>query len=774
MTITASQNGASGTAEPKEAVTSINWTGHRLLYLEAVLIEAAKQGRPHLVIVDERALSAPEWGRVDDVLEGHSLRTVNFDRTDLAAALPASIERVIALEADSLMTHFMAMLRGRPHLHASLQLMREPTLHLAREPEERHANSGQGARAFASSGAKTALIGALGIMFGSRCQIHVLRSPLFPPTSVTRALASRGWCTTIVDPVLGPQRSAAPTNIKPSTTPPIALVTGQLNARKSLGSLLETWPDPALGPYRLMLRGRISDDTKVHQLVEQAHRRGADVDLDDRYLSDDALNQVMQEASAVLCLHQSDVPSGVAALAVQAGCPVVAFSHTQLGKALAANGLGCAIDSIDGTQLAQAIETCTTLSRTAIRETAASMHAHATVELFSQQLLDGDSQSGSAAGVTPQVATGLPTTDRQFFFTAKAQYENVGDLIINRLVLRELQKYGTVHVNRSGAPDAYLGALGMTAETSTRWWGRSPWFLRLVTSAAQGKAPLLVFRPGGDRISESVTNLERAKAQLFSQLSRAGIIQAKYGASFHGQKSLHGGRIKHLDSLLVRDRDSLRDCVESSQRYVGLVPDVACLLPFDPELGGRNLDRERTLLSICLRSIENGFAAWEGAEDLTQLARILGLEPVVVSQVQLDEPTSALAAERLSLPITRWRGDLTTLLQILTVYEKSQFTVTSRLHAALLAALCGSCPIVIETPKGKSRKVAACFEYLELGDLVVGSMTEAVALTQKLADDGLPPQVATGLGQLVDGTVGGQVSEAIANDLSRLLADAPD
>jgi len=741
-------------AGPREAVVSVGWTGHRLLYLEAVLAEATRQGRAQLVIVDVRALDAPEWPRIDQMLVGHELHAVNFEKVTLKQALPFSIERVIALEADALMVEFFRILKDRPQLQASLQLMREPDADLV-----------QGSRTLASSGAKAALIVALSTRYGLRCRIHVLRSPLFPPASLTKTLVSKGRCTTIVDPVLSPTNPVPDSDVRPDAAPPTALVTGQLNARKSIDTLLDAWPDTALRPYRLVLRGRISDDTDVHGLTAVARAKGADVVVDDQYLTDDELGRAMHEASAVLCLHRSDVPSGVAALAIQAGCPVIAFAHTQLGKALSARGLGVAIKDVDGPELAAALRTCMTLSREGIRQSAARIHEHATTQVFSQQLLYRDDRPRTGG---PRSFAAGNTREREFFFTAKAQYENAGDLVINRLVLSELRSHGDVYVNKSGAPASYLGALGMTDDSSTRWSGRTFWFLRLLVSAARGHRPLLVFRPGGDRISGSVTTLDRAKAGLFSQLTRAGIVQVKYGASFHGRKSLDRGRIQHLDSLLVRDHDSLRECQGSSDGRIGVIGDMACLLPFDARLGDRNLHQPRELLTLCVRSIENGPEAWVGVGAFPKLATDLGLQTVVVSQVQLDEETSAWAARRLSAPFISWRGDLTTLLEVLDTYERSRFTVTSRLHAALLAALCGSCPIVVEPPQGKSRKVAACFEFLQLGDLVVGSLADAATLVRDLATNGIPDHVSTALAELAQGTVGARVSEAIAADLEQL------
>jgi len=742
--------------EPMEAVASIEWTGHRLLYLEAVLKEAARQNRPHLVFVDTKALEAPEWPRIEATLDGHSLRPVDFGRVDLGEVLPMGLERVIVLEADALMYQFTKLLRARPGLHASLQLMREPDRGIL----------GHASRALASRSAKTALIITLRKMFGSRCSVHVLRSPLFPPSPTTRFLKRRGWCTTLTDPVLSPPVAVAPLSTPSDQDPPFALITGQLNARKSLDALLATWHHEALQPYKLMLKGRVSDGTDVAGLVVEARARGANVELDSRYFSDAELADLMASASAVLCLHQSDVPSGVAALAVQTGCPVVAFAHTQLGQALAAHGLGTAIDAVDGRQLATALDACVQLSRSNTRSIAAKLHEDATTEAFSRQLLDlnppHEPRSGGA------IAANAPKTP--LFFTAKAQYENVGDLVINRLALRELQKHGVVHVNRSTAPAEYLGALGANEETSMRWFARSVWFSRLIASAARGQNPVLVFRPGGDRIQGYVSNFDRMKAGLFAQLTRAGIRQAKYGASYHGERSLDGGRIKHLDSLLVRDRDSLHECRASSDRHIDLIPDMACLLPFDPQLARASFDNERHLLSVCLRSVEAGLAAWNDVEHITTLAADLDLDLTVVSQVQLDEATSWSAARRLAAPMIAWRGDMTTLLPVLDTYDHSRFTISSRLHAALLAALCGSIPIVIETPKGKSRKVAACFEYLELGGLVVGSIVEAAELTRTLATDGVPADIEANLISLRDGTVGQRIIDTIAADLASVTA----
>lgn len=363
---------------PIEAVVSIDWAGHRLLYIEAILIEATRQNRRQLVIVDTTALKAPDWYRVERLLgDEHQLLTVDFKNAKLKQALPQFIERLIILEGDPVLPQMLNLLRVRKGLSSALLLMREPGV----------VGPASARRVTTVNATKRALITILHSLFRSRCEIHVLRSPLFPPSSVTQNLAAAGRCSVIVDPVLKANRNRTDSGTElPSDRPPTVLVAGRLDIRKSLKELLAVWPDPALANYRLALRGEVHHE-HFDDLLDEATLRGAAIDVDDRHLSDDELHDAFVQATAVLCLHKWSLPSGVAALAIDAGCPVVGFAHTNLGKAIVSKQLGAVVDRIEGQQLAEAIDRCRSLPRSDILDRANALHANATTEHFSAQLL---------------------------------------------------------------------------------------------------------------------------------------------------------------------------------------------------------------------------------------------------------------------------------------------------------------------------------------------------------------------------------------------------
>lgn len=364
--------------QPTEAVLSSRWDGHQLLYIEAILIEATHQGRRVLVVVDERARRVPDWQRVSDLLAGHDLVTVDFEHDNFEDALPSWIERVIILEGDRVLRSMPRILARRRHLHAAVLLMREPGV-------RGHASSSWRLTVLA---AKTVLVSLLSALFGSRCEIHVLRSPLFPPSSTTRRLVAAGRCVTIFDPVLKSSRSELETRVGTglSDAKPIALVVGRLDERKSLEELLQVWATPDLSPYRLELRGEVHYPN-FEDFLQRALQGGADVLVENRHLTDDELLGATLEASAVLCLHKWSLPSGIAALALDAGCPVIGLSGTSLGDAVQTHKLGAAVRTISGKELAAAIDVCHRLPRSEIRARAASLHEVATTTHFGKQLL---------------------------------------------------------------------------------------------------------------------------------------------------------------------------------------------------------------------------------------------------------------------------------------------------------------------------------------------------------------------------------------------------
>jgi len=372
---------------PIEAVLSVDWSGHRLLYIEAILLEAHRQNRRQLVIVDSRALLAPTWKRVDALLGDHELLTVDFQTAGLRNAVPPHIQRVIVLEADHELPHIPNILRRRRDLHAVLLLMREPGVE----------GLAQAARAKAVSMTKIAFINILKV-FGSRCEVHILKSPLFKVSSSTASLVASNKARTILDPVLKLGRTAvnrtADNSVRAHTTSakPTALVVGRIDSRKSIKSLFAAWPESVLSHCQLVLRGEVHHE-HFFELLAEAKAKGADILLDDRHLSDDELHHALIEATVVFCLYDSSLPSGVAALAIDAGCPVIGFSHTNLGQAVSSYKLGTTVSSIDGKQLARAIEICQGLSRSEIQKRAACLHEHATTAHFAAQLLGSSPRS---------------------------------------------------------------------------------------------------------------------------------------------------------------------------------------------------------------------------------------------------------------------------------------------------------------------------------------------------------------------------------------------
>lgn len=379
------------TTEAKErlAVVALDWTGHRLPYLTGVIDAVAVAERRVSVVVDKRARSADEWSAMGDRADGCELIEVNGDRpADVLAELATRFDRLIVLDADRMLLDVVRLAATNRKICLTLQFMREPRLLSAPgeslTPKDR-----------AVGAAKTTLLAALPRLSRGRVRIHLLRSPLFEFGSPARQLERAGVLRPIIDPVL---RSAdddptapASTALAPSGSSQASVaILGRLDERKYVAEHLAEWErHQPLHDTRLVLCGSSFDDSEIADGVAAAQKAGASVDFPDRFATDAEMDAVIAAATAVVCTYRSDIPSGIAALAVSAGCPIIAMADTRLGSAAQRHGIGAAITHVRGPELVRAIAACAELDRVEVSATAAALHETATLLHFGRQLLNG-------------------------------------------------------------------------------------------------------------------------------------------------------------------------------------------------------------------------------------------------------------------------------------------------------------------------------------------------------------------------------------------------
>lgn len=366
------------------AVVCHGWTGHRLHYLACLVDFAASMPESLQVIpvVDAHVSDTGEWA---ETLAPRNVSAYTWqglagasqiERVQALRQLASEFDRVVVLDAETwLLPAVIARLtRAKPNL--GLQLTREPLL-----PRP---TSLKAMRTMCAGVAKAALVVAAS---GRDTDVYVLESPLFGLAGLASWMQQTGRCIGLVDPVLASASPRSEPNSDSADRPRVSIVGSLDDPRKAVPDVLRAFSGSAelSASYELVLAGRAS--TKVTDAVDGARRTGCPIDLRPHHLSERELLSVIDSSIALLCLSPEDMPSGLATIATQRGCPVIAMRSTRLGVAVDYHGLGASIADIDPSSLTEAIGVCLQRDRDRVRTTSHALMADATPQRFATTLL---------------------------------------------------------------------------------------------------------------------------------------------------------------------------------------------------------------------------------------------------------------------------------------------------------------------------------------------------------------------------------------------------
>lgn len=325
--------------------------------------------------------------------------------------------------------------------------------------------------------------------------------------------------------------------------------------------------------------------------------------------------------------------------------------------------------------------------------------------------------------------------DVTFVFSLATQFENLGDCLINDLLLRELARRGRVVVLAQRAPAWLLDRL---AEFSSiiicRAWPR---FLREILSSSKH---VFVFKPGHcvarPRLAclarlAAVTTAARILRVCGWKFVRAGVSLDEYQKA---EAFLQGALGRQHALYGLRDQKSVAKAQLLGIPAPEYTPDLAFLLPL------RSTTRGLTRRSLAVSLRQRQWMGDDGKNILGPLAAIAGKLKAdgwsirVVQQVTLDEKLSESVMQRLGCSWASFAQTETSASAVLDAYADSAIVVSNRLHALLFGWACGAIPIAIVDPQHDS-KIAGLFQQVGLQELILdcshfGSLNERVqALT---------------------------------------------
>ena len=317
------------------------------------------------------------------------------------------------------------------------------------------------------------------------------------------------------------------------------------------------------------------------------------------------------------------------------------------------------------------------------------------------------------------------------YFSLQTQFENLGDCIINELVIRELAKHSRLKIIQRRAPTWLLDRLRALPEVEI-YGSKRQWFGDLLRRMASRTPIVFAFKPGHYLSSSKAKSLAYSAALVAfcglcriqgGKVIRSGVSLDRFGAL---QSRLQAALGRLHTSYGVRDQASLDYARSLGAVSAHYSPDMAFLLA-DAEatsglIGSKLITAEvaRPKLSLSFRK-QGPMKESSHVESLTAAIGTCAAEhelrPVVVEQVTFDRELAQTLSNLLSCPVVRFEQSEESVRGIFANYAESRVVVSNRLHSLLFGWTAGAIPIplVENSPHGK---IVELFKHLNLTELL--------------------------------------------------------
>jgi polysaccharide pyruvyl transferase WcaK-like protein len=308
-------------------------------------------------------------------------------------------------------------------------------------------------------------------------------------------------------------------------------------------------------------------------------------------------------------------------------------------------------------------------------------------------------------------------SDRLIFLQAKTQFENIGDLIINKSLLEELRKFGQIIANDTAMPDSYLLAMGLREdERISKYRYRSFGLFVVMRCLANFVKPqkeiFLITLPGhyyGDTIRMAAKGyITAAVFRLLSILHcRVCKIANSLGPFSKHVASAERFRARQMYFYSVRDSLSKNIAEQMGFPRIYLFPDLAWLLDAGiPSPANINNPEVRDYVVFSFREhthelIKDRVYSESVKEICARIAALVqgawGKHIIITHQVDRDaqfcsEIYDYLQQRSFDVSIRR---ELLNHNDIEQLYSQAYMVFSNRLHVLLLSAIYSSLPIAV-------------------------------------------------------------------------------
>jgi len=315
------------------------------------------------------------------------------------------------------------------------------------------------------------------------------------------------------------------------------------------------------------------------------------------------------------------------------------------------------------------------------------------------------------------------------FFQGKTQYENTGDILINKSLIQLLRKKGEVIINDNGMPDWYVSSIVESKEECIS--SKDVGFNRLLIKSAlfeKGTKVFLIAGPPGHLFGNSANKSFRniLTAGYFSLLNLFGVKIIKIGFSIGpvGKSLAVTERIRAIFThyYLVRDSISLKLSKSIGIAKADFFPDLAWMYQLKI---GSSIQPKRKIVISFRNSI------FEGQSDDTYLiklreslfAMLRNIDQTysfeVVYQVKRDYDFCKKLYDELKKEMNiTFNETQITLDNAADAYAEAYCVITNRLHGALLGYKYGALPVIL-TDANDHLKIKGIYQDAGVTELLI-------------------------------------------------------
>lgn len=348
-----------------------------------------------------------------------------------------------------------------------------------------------------------------------------------------------------------------------------------------------------------------------------------------------------------------------------------------------------------------------------------------------------------------------------FLCRVKTQFDNLGDALINRELLKICADRGSVTVCIDAVPDGFLGWLRLGSipglrVVDSKWAFYGHFFAAIVQSFFLRRKVFFVQNPGGyiGEISAKILFSRKLKSWFLIALRALGVNSVLIGASYEGLGKNNLIGVRQLSKVLtvhaVRDNDSRVYCEKNGIRVSGVLPDLAFNLDSNFSLmkrerkcivsvrDAKDSDYSNALVAMLLNAYRSG------GFDRVVLVYQVRRDSQFMEKFQIELVAAGIPTDNAIVPLV---GGIE---ENLAFYSSAEFVVSNRLHVLLLAWRAGAQPVAV-IKGGENKKIVGIYEDAGLGLYCLrsdsGPDVLAKLMTQR-AEEGPLPRLTEGFDAL--------------------------